>query len=969
MKKIISFILVFSFTLGSLAGIKTSASTSDEFIDVDIYKAQCLAGIAKDTTGEYAQSCNEMYNEYISNSLFSPTQSFLDDIHNDKTLMAELNTWEAMSLAIKPSSALNLLTKKENYYESCIIAMYSKSTINNSGFQTFLKNKIVKTSNKLVSDFCKLQQIENVAEIIEYADIKDQTTIDNIQTIVKNTYSLKTVGNISSTLSTIISYSTDILDVIDKISLYGEMVNLDYATKQWLDQMYNSCNGNTALKTALYNLTTASTDFSGTSLVYMRTGAVTLSKWTLSLFIDGATQKIASLNPIVAAVFTGLNLGKTVSNILFNSDDVYEQIYVMSCIQDLRDLSQTVTETQKNIFMNNQNKENATAFIYSLDCYFELISNVDMDCMEQLYTKLYNKGLIGKLFHNQDYQESTAILNNYKQVRKKAYNLMIDLYEVALSINYPSTYTLYYGTDIPQIKYYEQISFATNKYTLFANFILSNPITAYASNGTKLSVTYMSSNKKIATVDSTGTIKAVAPGTVTITASTPNGTLDSCTITVLPFKADKTNNQYTITSYVGRGGNVTIPSIVNSLPVVAIGKEAFFACDNITSIVIPNSVTSIDKWAFEHCTSLTSITIPNSVTNIGAYAFEDCSSLTSITIPDSVTNIGAWAFLDCTKLTSITISDSVTSIDKGAFSSCTSLTSITIPDSVTSIGDFPFRNCSKLTSINVDANNTSYSASNGILFNKNKTEIIRYPEGKTATSYIIPDSVTSIGEAAFEDCTSLTNITIPDGVTSISDDAFLECDNLASITIPDSVTSIGYRAFGRCTSLTGITIPDSVTSIGNSVFSSCSKLTNITIPDSVTSIGAATFLYCTSLTSITISDSVTSIGSLAFHSCTSLADIYYLGNKQNWANINISEESNEYLFNANIHYYSPGDIDFDGNKNLKDLVKLAQHLANWDVDMIYPEANDLNGDDKIDLTDLTHYARYLAGWDVQLTEY
>jgi hypothetical protein len=239
---------------------------------------------------------------------------------------------------------------------------------------------------------------------------------------------------------------------------------------------------------------------------------------------------------------------------------------------------------------------------------------------------------------------------------------------------------------------------------------------------------------------------------------------------------------------------------------------------------------------------------------------------------------------------------SVTSIGSSAFSSCNKLTSITIPDSVTSIGDGALKSGSNLTTIEVGAGNPDYTDMDGVLFNKEKTALRIYPAGKTGDNYTIPDSVTSIGESAFwncsnlmsitipdgvtsieegvfDGCKSLTSITIPDSVTSIGDNTFRGCTDLTSITIPDGLTSIGERAFKDCTSLTSITIPDSVTSIGDLAFYTCRGLTSITIPDGVTSIGDGVFAYCSSLTSITIPDSVTSIDSRAFNSCNSLTTI------------------------------------------------------------------------------------------------
>ena len=294
---------------------------------------------------------------------------------------------------------------------------------------------------------------------------------------------------------------------------------------------------------------------------------------------------------------------------------------------------------------------------------------------------------------------------------------------------------------------------------------------------------------------------------------------------------------------------------------------------SLTSITIPEGVTSIGYEIFYGCSSLTSITIPDSVTSIGNKAFYDCSSLTNITIPNSVTSIEERAFENCSSLTNMTIPEGVKSIGNGAFNNCSSLTSITISESVKSIGNGAFNYCSSLISINVSDNNKNYTSIDGVLFNKDKTEIIRYPSVKEGTSYDIPNSVTSIWDNCFEDCSGLTSITIPEKVTSIGAHAFEDCSKLTSITIPEGVTSIGYETFYGCSSLTSITIPEGVTNIGDWAFWWCSSLTSITIPNSVTSIGKSAFLRCSKLTSITIPDSVTSIGNFAFEYCSSLTNI------------------------------------------------------------------------------------------------
>ena len=250
--------------------------------------------------------------------------------------------------------------------------------------------------------------------------------------------------------------------------------------------------------------------------------------------------------------------------------------------------------------------------------------------------------------------------------------------------------------------------------------------------------------------------------------------------------------------------------------------------EKIKKVVIEDGVTSIGNCFFYWCTSLTSITIPNSVMSIGNYAFYKCKSLTSITIPNSVTSIGDYAF---------------------AYSG---LTSITIPNSVASIGNRAFENCPDLTSITVEKGNTKYDSRDNCnaIIETNTNKLIAGCKNTT-----IPNSVTSIGERAFEFCSSLTSITIPNSVTSIGRGAFYDCSSLTSITIPNSVTSIGESAFCDCFGLTSITIPNSVTSIGERTFEDCESLTSITIPNSVTSIGERAFCDCFGLTSITFNGS------------------------------------------------------------------------------------------------------------------
>ncbi len=326
--------------------------------------------------------------------------------------------------------------------------------------------------------------------------------------------------------------------------------------------------------------------------------------------------------------------------------------------------------------------------------------------------------------------------------------------------------------------------------------------------------------------------------------------------------------------------NTGLKNITIGNGVTSIDDETFYGCSSLTSITIPNSVTSIGNYAFYGCSSLTSVTIPNSVTSIGSYAFYGCSSLTSVTIPNSVTSIGDYTFYGCSSLTSINIPDSIASIGSYAFRGCSSLTSIKIPKSVVRIDSSAFSS-SGLASITVDSRNLEYSSVDGVLFNKNKTQLVTHPAGK-GISYSIPNGVTSISSYAFSGCSSLTSITIPNNVTSIGYCAFEDCSSLTSVTIPNSVTSIGSYAFSGCSSLTSVTIPDGVTSIEPYAFQNCSRLASIAIPASVTTIYYGAFYQ------------------------SNLMVVYYSGTIEQWKNIKIDSvrDENSSLYRAKIYYNS-----------------------------------------------------------------
>ena len=306
-----------------------------------------------------------------------------------------------------------------------------------------------------------------------------------------------------------------------------------------------------------------------------------------------------------------------------------------------------------------------------------------------------------------------------------------------------------------------------------------------------------------------------------------------------------------------------------SLFMLALARKELSACSfrlfigekpNITSVMNEDFSTEktkeelkeafVDEWGVKYSKDGRKLLrVPGELS--GAYSVKEGTRI-----------ICDWAFFCCYSLSEIVIPSSVTSIGDWAFSRCSSLKYISIPKSVIVLNGNPFaRWDGKLECLS-----PNFVYEDDVLFNKDKSRIISFIN-QNIESYVIPSSVTSIGDHAFSYCDSLSEIVIPSSVISIGDYAFSYCDSLSEIVIPSSVTSIGDSAFSYCRSLPKIVIPSSVTSIGDSVFSSCDSLSEIVIPSSVTSIGKDAFSWCNFLSEIVIPSSVTSIGDSAFYNC------------------------------------------------------------------------------------------------------
>lgn len=416
------------------------------------------------------------------------------------------------------------------------------------------------------------------------------------------------------------------------------------------------------------------------------------------------------------------------------------------------------------------------------------------------------------------------------------------------------------------------------------------------------------------------------------------------------------------TSVAGYSGNVSIPDTVSynekKYTIIYIDQGTFYRCTGLTSVIIPNSVIEIDSYAFYGCSGLTDITIPSSVVIIGENAFEEslwynnqpdgmlyvgtvaykykgimpenshisikegtirvspkafygCAGLSSVSIPNTVRYTGSYSFADCTSLSSVTIP--AETIGSHSFSGCTGLSSVTITNSVCSINNNAFEGCESLDVLNYNAVNCSdfsYIASSGPFYNLNISTINigngvhRIPayfatELNNLTSISIPSSVTSIGNKAFANCSSLTElyfnatsctdfntsslpfansffttIKVGDNVQKIPANFARDLTTLRTVTIGNSVTTIGASAFSGCTSMTDVSMGNSVTTIDNSAFFNCTGLNNVTMGNSVTTINNSAFYGCNALKSLVLPSSLRTVRSKAFYNCGGLQSVY-----------------------------------------------------------------------------------------------
>ena len=274
-------------------------------------------------------------------------------------------------------------------------------------------------------------------------------------------------------------------------------------------------------------------------------------------------------------------------------------------------------------------------------------------------------------------------------------------------------------------------------------------------------------------------------------------------------------------------GNLNIPATLDGFKVTGIGWESFRGCKGLKSVTVPEGVTHID-YAFLECADLESVKLPSSLKSIGYGTFARCIALESVTIPNGVENIEADAFNGCVKVKSLVIPESVTHIGDRAFCAWAALESVAFSSGVVNIGTGVFAGCNALKLIIVDSGNQAFTAVDGVLYTKDRSELVMWPNPRNAV--VIPDGVTKIRGWAFAFGEGMTSVTIPESVTRIDEVVFIGCAGLKSVTIPSRVKSIGAHVFERCSELTEVTMLGERPEAPKTLFPGCGNLKAIHVP-------------------------------------------------------------------------------------------------------------------------------------------
>ncbi len=437
-----------------------------------------------------------------------------------------------------------------------------------------------------------------------------------------------------------------------------------------------------------------------------------------------------------------------------------------------------------------------------------------------------------------------------------------------------------------------------------------------------------------------------------------------------------------ISAYTFMDCRVKTVNLPSSLKII--GDNAFYLCDELTSVNIPEGVTEISYGAFWGCSTLDEVSLPSTLTIIGGSCFADCVSLKSLDVPESVDELPDGMLAGCKSVTEFEIKDTVAAIGYGTFAG-TNIKSLHIPASVNfmmSIGS-----CPELAEITVDSNNKCFFAENNVLFEKSfingSISIIFVANNEALESYVVPDIVKTIDFNALSENKTLKNLTLGKNITEIYDfnapnleNIYVNPENTTytsanGVLFKDNGTTLEFYPMGKKDS--EYTVPDGVTKLDSGCFKNNPYLTVLTIPDTVKELRHTVIESCKNLTTINMCPcEVSYFWPILF--CDSLTTINYSGTYTAWDSMEIDVYNGEnkaglYLYcidgmvelEAPEYDYEFGDVNLDSNINIRDVTAIQKHLAN--INILSEEAlffADFNFDGKVSIQDATDIQKWLA---------
>ncbi|MBQ4568725.1 MAG: leucine-rich repeat protein [Ruminococcus sp.] len=928
---IVSFLLV--MVIGFIASSSVaSAATQDK--EYDLYKADVYSDV-------YAE-------RFVVADSSSYARSFYSKVEKDVLFNIELALWADLKVIADFSHIQETISHK-TYYETVLfdllIGKYSDDY--SDDFEGIMDN-VTDSSNSFFISTAKY--VLGPDKKVTAQNLKDAKITEESKKLLLEGTGLGNAATTASHVMELLNLYNNWYDAMKMVASYKELDDIVKGTDEVLRRISVNTDNCWELRTAAESMRKYIADAQESIFDGWKEGLFSFADDVLAevldKFVDWTWDKLAEGCPVLGDAVLAAQLtakgGCVVVNLLMNEDEKTKAYYQLQANVGCEMALLDAIARLEVVYKNNPTESNATNYLRAIDMYESVVLmgfDYSVDLIEAIkdsfwYSIFGDKG-DAELVIKQVESDKKEKANDFELFADKTY----DAYKSIYQPDFDEIYDSFDDYDFSSRIEVTSIAFDKKEISLPMNIGTTVSAKTYPSNANfGTTVIYLSSDESVVEVGVFGEVTPVGPGTAYITASTATTGDVRMKVTVYPYEVKSVASGYCITDYCGDGGDVTIPSSIEGIPIVEIGDCAFsngYKGNNITSIVIPKGVTTIGNRAFEYSLSLNDIVIPEGVTSIGKQAFYGCNSLKNVIIPEGVNIINSLTFYNCDSLISIVLPKSINYIGDSAFMCCRSLKNITIPDGVTYIGDGAFTECSCLTSVN------------------------------------IPQGVTFIGIGTFMNCYSLTSINIPSSVEYFSLEAFGYCESLETVELTYGITDIGLNTFVGCSKLKSIDIPASVTSIGNDVFFLCSSLTNINVseenlyyssvegvlfnkdksmlvkypegkPDTIYSIplGVASFGYhafantfnlthveipygvidididCdfqdSSIVSLSIPSSVKNIRNHRPDFCLDFLEVYYVGTKTQWREVYI-DPSITGLETDNIHFMIPDEeIKFSG---------------------------------------------------------